>query len=73
MHYSKIVGVCQTIGSLTRLEGIGDEPMMPVSDGSVMLMHKPHGTSLKGAKIDQHASFPKGLPRAFRIDDHIRD
>ena len=69
MNYSKMVGICQTVAPLSELKGIGDEPLAPLSDGATMIMHKPCGASLPGVKIDQHASFPKGLPRAFQLHE----
>lgn len=74
MHYSELTGVCHSIAPLPRLKGIGDEPLAPLSDGAVMIMHRPRVSSLRGAKIDQHASFPKGLPKVFGVrDEHLRD
>ena len=74
MDYFKLVGTCRTVGLPVKMEGIGDEPMMPVSDGATLLSHRPSGVLLPGTKIDQHASFPKGLPKAFELSDqHLRD
>ena len=73
MHFSKLVGVCRGCIPVT-LEGIGDEPMASSSDGYGSVVRRSPSTSLRGTKIDQHASFPKGLPRAFHLhDEHIRD
>ena len=74
MNYSELIGTCKTIGLPPRIEGIGDEPLDPISDGAVMIMHKPCGKLPRGVKIDQHNSFPKGLPPAFRLsDEHLKD
>ena len=70
MDYTKMVGFPKP--TLTGLKGIGDEPLMPLADGATMIMHKT-ATSCRGAKIDCHASFPKGLPKAFQLrEEHIR-
>jgi len=72
MNCSKLIGVCRGVAPSTELKGIGDEPLAPLSDGASMIMHRGLSTSLEGTKVDQHASFPKGMPRAFRIDEHVR-
>ena len=72
MNYSKMIGFPKPM--VTGLQGIGDEPLSPASDGASMIMHRAPVASMRGVKIDQHASFPKGLPKAFRLtDEHIRD
>ena len=72
MNYSKMIGFPKPV--FTALQGIGDAPMAPVSDGASMIIHRASNASMRGVKIDQHASFPKGLPKAFRLtDEHIRD
>ena len=72
MNYSKMIGFPKPIS--TGFQGIGDEPLAPASDGASMIMHRAPDASMPGVKIDQHASFPKGLPKAFRLtDEHIRD
>ena len=71
MNYSKMIGFPKPV--LPALKGIGDEPMLPASDGATMIMHKPVKVSMHGVKVDQHSSFPKGLPLAFRLnDEHVR-
>ena len=56
------------------LKGIGDEPLSAAVDGAILITHKPCGRLSRGFKVDQHASFPQGLPRAFRLtDEHMKD
>ena len=70
MNYSKMIGFPNPVPPA--LKGIGDEPM-PASDGATMIMHKPVKVSMHGVKVDQHSSFPKGLPTTFRVhDEHVR-
>ena len=58
----------------THLKGIGDEPLTPVSEAAAVIAHKSRGVSLRGAKIDQHVSFPKGLPVAFHLkNEYLKD
>ena len=74
MNYFQLVGTCRTVGLPTRIRGIGDEPLEPLSDGSILLMHhRSCGKLPRGFKVDQHSSFPQGLPKAFQLtDEHIR-
>ena len=67
MNYSKMIGFPKP--APLALKGIGDEPMLPASDGAMMIMHKHSKPSMQGVKIDQHSSFPKGLPFGCCVHD----
>ena len=57
----------------TRLKGIGDEPLSVASDEANTIVRRSR-VSLRGAKTDQHSSFPKGLPIAFHMkSEYLKD